>query len=197
MASRTSVATARSLVEAVRVHFGVGQARLAAYLGVSRSLVSMEDLNLRNLPTVAMLRLLPLGRALPPPWADGPADPPPAPAPPLAPPPPLPGPPAPAPLHRRLRACEAALFRAARALKVAERPALQARRLLVALPAMAATLPATDVRAQRQIPFLEADARDRFGPAPTAARGLRAARAEALRTEAAWLRAWLAASGES
>lgn len=78
-----------------------------------------------------------------------------------------------------------------RLLAAAERPSAQARRLLAVLPAFAAALPATDARAQRQLPYLEAEARDRLGPGPAAARALLLARAGALRTEAAWLRVWL------
>ena len=193
MTSRASITPAGSVVAAVRACFGIGQVPLAAYLGVSRSLLSMADGNRRELPTAALLRLEPLARALPAPWSDGPPDPPPLPEPSLLPAPRLPDPPAPAALRERLAAAEDALRRATRALAAAERPAAQARRLLAVLPALAAALPAADARAHRQLPYLEAEARDRLGPGPAAVRALLLARGVALRTEVAWLRAWLEA----
>ena len=189
-----SAATARSLLAAVRAHFGLRQATLAAYLGISPSLVAMADVNCRELPTAALQRLAPLGQALPPPWSNG-LPTPSAPAPPVlpAPLPALSDPPAPTPLRHRLLGCESALLRATHALALAEHRAAQARRLLAVLPALAATLPATDARARRQLPYMEANARDHLAPGPTAVRALLTIRIVALSHEVAWLRAWLPA----
>ncbi|MBC7449112.1 MAG: hypothetical protein H7330_13755 [Hymenobacteraceae bacterium] len=188
-----SAATARSDMAAIGAHFGISQTTLAAYLGISQPLIALAGSKQRQLPTVALLRLLPLYQALPPPWGIGAAD--------TATPEPLtaavkalPHLPDPAdfgPLQRRLLACEAALLGATRALARAEHPAAQARRLLAVLPALAATLPPDDARAQRQLPFMEANARDHLGPGPVAKRALLTIRVAALRHEIAWLRAWL------
>ncbi len=187
---RTS-ATAPSLLAAIRAHFGIGQASLAAYLGVSRALVSLVDINRRELPTAALLRLEPLGRALPPPWSDGAPDPPAPPDPPLPPAPALPNAPDPTALRARLTTAEHELARTRRTLAAAERPAAQGRRLLAILPALAAALPPADARARRQLPYLEAEARDRLGGGATATRALLGARLGALRLEIAWLGEWL------
>ncbi len=191
MPARPSLATAGSLLTAVSYHFGIGQTTLAAYLGVGRSQLSMAATNRRELPTAALLRLEPLGRALPPPWSDGPAEPPARPDPPLPPAPPLLHAPDPAALRARLAVADAERRRLGRALAAAERPAAQARRLLAVLPALAAALPAADARAQRQLPYLEAEARAHLTGTPAAARALLTARAGALRLEMAWLREWL------
>lgn len=155
--------------------------------------MAMADTNRRELPTSALLRLVPLAVALPPPWSNAPPDPAPTvmPAPAL---PPLPDVPAAAALQHRLRICEGELLRTSRALARAAHPVAQARRLLAVLPAMAATLPPDATRAHRQLPFLEANARDYLRPEPTAARALLTIRVAALHHEIGWLRDWLPAA---
>ncbi len=64
----------------VRAHFGIKQWELASFLNISRTLLGMVELNKRELPTRALLRLLPLAQHLPATAAAGsPAEPPPAP----------------------------------------------------------------------------------------------------------------------
>ena len=70
-----------NLLQAVRMHYGLRFGPLAAYLGVSASLLGMAALGHRELPTAALLRLQPLATALPPPWSQGTPDPDPAPDP--------------------------------------------------------------------------------------------------------------------
>lgn len=190
-----TVNTAGSLTAAVRAHYGISQTGLALYLSVSRSLLSLADINRRQLPTEALNRLIPLVEAMPPPWGQGRAEPPPAPLPAAAPAPPLADLPAPEVLRRRQTICELELYSATRALTLIEHTTAQARRLLAILPALAATLPPVDTsagaRAHRQLSLLEAEARDRLGPGPAATRALLLARQAALNQEIAWLRAWL------
>ena len=70
----------QSLTAQVRAHFGIKQWELAAFLNISRPLLGMVELRQRQLPTQALLRLLPLVQHLPTtPVAGTPAEPSPAP----------------------------------------------------------------------------------------------------------------------
>lgn len=179
------------LLQAIRARYGVRFGPLAALLGVSASLLGQAATNRRELPTDALLRLVPLAQALPPPWSDGVPDPPPAPEPVPALAPPLPDLPDPAALQRRLLDCEHLLRRLDREIAPLLRRQTQARHLLAVLPAFAAALPPTDARAARWLPLVEAEARAQLNPGASAALALRRARQLALRTEAAQLAAWM------
>ncbi len=181
----------QSWLAAVGAYFGIRQATLAAYLGISQPMVSLADRNHRQLSAQALLRLLPLVQLVPVPHGNGPVEPLADLPPPPAALPPLLETPAPGLLRDRLTACELALWRATRALERAERPAAQARRLLAVLPAMVATLPPNDARAHRQLPLLEAEAHYQLGLTLAAARALLTIRVAALRHEIAWLTEWL------
>lgn len=63
-----SSAVMASLLQAVREHFGLPLAPLAACLGVSEPLLKQATTGRRDLPTAAYLRLQPLAVALPAPW---------------------------------------------------------------------------------------------------------------------------------
>lgn len=185
-----------NLLQAVRSHFGLRLGQLAGLLDVSPSLLGMAATGRRELPTTAYLRLRPLAVALPPPWSTGAAHPAPAPAllPALA--GPLAYPPEAATLQARLHTCRHLARRLARRLARELAPQqqrqAQATRLLAVLPALAAAHPpATDARAARWLPRLEAQARERLGPGPSAALALAQARRQGLLAEAAQLAAWL------
>lgn len=181
-----------NLLQAIRAHFGVGFGPLAGYLGVSESLLGLAATGRRELPTAALLRLQPLAVALPPPWSSGPAHlaPAPEPGPALA--GPLAYPPTAAALHARLHTCRHLAQRLARELAPQQLRQAQATQLLAVLPALAAAHPpATDARAARWLPMLEAQARERLGPGPGAALALAQARRQGLLAEAAQLAAWL------
>lgn len=187
-----TTATNSNLLQAVRAHFGIAFGPMAGYLGVSESLLGLAATNRRELPTAALLRLQPLAVALPPPWSQGTPDPTPAPDPVPALAGPLPHSPAPAALRARLAACRHLALRLARQLVPLRTRQAQARHLLAVLPALAdAQPPATDARAARWLPTFEAQARERLGPAASAALALARARRLALLAEAAQLAAWL------
>ena len=186
---------APNLVQAVRAHFGLGRAPLAGWLGVSEALLKQAATNRRDLPTAAYLRLRPLAEALPPTWAQPVALLPAVPAPgPLA--GPLPHPTAPAALRARLATCRHLALGLARKLAPLATRQAQARHLLAVLPTLAAGPPAADAEAQRWLSVFEAQARERLGPAASAALALAQARRQALLVEAAQLAAWLGAAGE-
>ena len=183
-----------NLLQAVRSHFGLSLAQLAGLLGVSPSLLGMAATGRRELPTAALLRLQPLAVALPPPWSRGPAHPAPAPEPGPALAGPLAYPPNAAALRDRLHTCRHLAQRLARELAPQQLRQAQATQLLAVLPALAAAYPpATDARAARWLPLLEAQARERLGPGPSAALALAQARRQGLLAEAAQLAAWLGA----
>ena len=122
-----------STLRVVRTHFGLSQADLADYLGISRSLLTHVEADRRPLPLVATWRLLPLLGLLPPPHGSAPA---------------TPAPPDPAEataqsldaLQWRLRVCRHEAGNLAFALE-RELPRLQAARHRRALPAQLAVLP--------------------------------------------------------
>lgn len=181
-----------NLLQAVRAHFGLAFGPLAGYLGVSESLLGLAATNRRELPTAALLRLQPLATALPPPWSQGRPEPDPAPDPIPALAGPLPHPPALAALRARRAAGHHLALGLARQLAPLLARQAQARHLLAVLPALAAAQPpATDARAARWLPVFEAQARERLGPAASAALALAQARRLALLAEAAQLTAWL------
>lgn len=185
-----------NLVQLVRAHYGLGLAQLAPLLGMSVSLLGQAATNRRELPTAAMLLLLPLAQALPPPWNNGPVDPAPAPPPAIPPAPPLPGAVDLGTLQHRLADAASELTRVGRALDRAQLAATQARRLLAVLPAFEAALPPADspvgVRARAQLPLVEADAQHALRPRALAAIVLLLARQASLTQEVAWLREWIA-----
>ena len=187
---------ASNLLQAVRAHYGLALAPLAACLGVSGSLLGLAATNRRELPTAAYLRLRPLAEALPPPWSSGP---PPAallPDPALArwSAPPLPAP-APEALRRRLAAQRHRLWAQQRALAPLRLRRTQAEALQAVLPALAAALPPAEARAARWLPLLHAQVAERLGPAASAALALAEAHRLALRTEVAQLALWLGEDG--
>ncbi|MBC7446709.1 MAG: hypothetical protein H7330_01465 [Hymenobacteraceae bacterium] len=61
-----------TLAAAVRVHFGLSQAELGRYLGVSAGQVAHAEAGRRRLPALLTLRLTRLARLLPPPEGTGP-----------------------------------------------------------------------------------------------------------------------------
>ena len=65
----------RSLAAAVRAHFGLTQAELAAFLGVSRALVARAEAGTKTLGSGPDQRLQVLARQLPPPDGHGPPPP--------------------------------------------------------------------------------------------------------------------------
>ena len=190
----TPPAAAPNLLQAVRAHFGLAFGPLAGWLGLSEATLAQAATNRRELPTAALLRLLPLAAALPPPW--NPTAPP-EPAPPAPPPaaallPALDTPPAPEALRARLATCRHLLLMGSRALAPLLRRQAQARRLHAVLPALAAAYPpATDAGAARWLPRFAALVAERRGPAAGAALALALARQQAQRLEAAQLAAWL------
>ncbi|MFD2784362.1 helix-turn-helix domain-containing protein [Hymenobacter rubripertinctus] len=103
----SNAVASNSLAASIRTHFGLTQAELSQYLGISSSQVAHLEAGRRRATPLANLRLTRLAQALPPPDGQGrPAPLPPAtealPAP-VLPLPPLPGPLAPALLARRQR----------------------------------------------------------------------------------------------
>ena len=181
-----------NLLQAVRMHYGLRFGPLAAYLGVSASLLGMAALGHRELPTAALLRLQPLATALPPPRRQGTPDPDPAPDPLPVLAGPLPHLPAAAALRARRAACRHLALGLARQLVPLLARQAQARHLLAVLPALAAARPpATDALAARWLPVFETQAGERLGPAASAALALAQARRLALLAETAQLAAWL------
>jgi len=183
-----------NLLQAVRAHYGLAFGPLAGYLGVSESLLGLAATNRRELPTAALLRLLPLAEALPLPWGQGAAEP--AAAPdtlPVLAPAPL-HPPDPAALRQRLAECRHLTARLARALAPLVRRQAQARHLLALLPTLAAAAEATlppDAQAARWLSLFADQARERLAPGPSARLALLHARRRGLLLEAAQLAAWL------
>ena len=197
----SSAASSPTLLQAVCRYYGLALAPLGACLGVPEALMKQAASGRRDLPTAAYLRLRPLADARPPPWNPAPVTAPPdAPAPPAdpeaAPPPlagPLPHPPDAAALRARRATCRHLALRLARELAPLAARQAQARHLLAVLPALAAAwLPAPTEPAARWLPLFAAQARQRLGPAATAALALRQLRRAALLAEAAQLAAWLA-----
>ena len=176
MARRAALST--SLVARVRAWFGLAQADLALYLGISPSLVRSLETNRRALTPAVRTALLPLLLQLPPPEtlavpALG------APLPPDTPTPDA------ADLDLRRREC---LHRAARLLAQAEALAAQAHvasRWAAALPALSppqtpAASAADDTPAAQALAAALAQAADPLDPARA-------------RDHVRWLRGWLAA----
>ncbi|MBC7448839.1 MAG: helix-turn-helix transcriptional regulator, partial [Hymenobacteraceae bacterium] len=64
--------SSNTLAAAVRVHFGLSQAELGRYLGVTRGQVAHVEAGRRRLPALLTLRLTRLARLLPPPEGTGP-----------------------------------------------------------------------------------------------------------------------------
>jgi len=176
----------------VRRYFGLQQAELADYLGVSPELVKHLEAGRRSLSAVVLARLLPLARLVPAtplaPEAEAEA----APAPP-------PGQPAAGPLAARLDYCQHHARRLRGALRPLLARATYAQRWQQALPTLLAEAPAADPtapdpegRARRAREWLQSQ--------PTALSADELARyhllrlqAEALEAEAAALAALLAA----
>lgn len=122
-----------SILRVVRTHFGLSQADLADFLGMSRSMLTHVEADRRPLPLVATWRLLPLLSIMPPPHGTGPAG-------------PLPPNPAEATaatldaLQWRLTVCRHEADNLAYELKQ-QLPKVQAARHRRALPALLAVLP--------------------------------------------------------
>lgn len=186
-----SLESASTLLQAVRLHYGLTIRQLAGVLGASEAQLWQAGTGRRDLFVAALLRLRPLAEALPPPWGSGP----PAAAAEAATPflalPALPHEPAPTPLRRRLHTCRHLLLALDQKLAPARHRQDQARHMLAVLPALASALPPTDEQAARQLPLLEAQARERLNPAATAALALLLVRQQSLQVEAAQLGAWL------
>jgi transcriptional regulator with XRE-family HTH domain len=142
-----------SLAAAVRAHFGLSQAELAAFVGISRPQLALVEAGRKNLGPGPDQRLQVLARQLPPPDGLGP------PAPAFgetgdgAPAQPTPDPaPALAPLRRRLARCRWLRTRLAHELSARQQPgqARHQRRLWAVQtlgPALAQPLPVPDWRA--------------------------------------------------
>ena len=129
-----------NLMARVRAWFGLDQATLALYLGVSLQLIRSVETGRRRLTPEILLALRPLLPHLPPAEAAGPVPPP-------APPPALPAPDA-AELDFRRRVCQQQAAKLGRELAAIEARATVAARWAQALPALlqaaAETVPAPD-----------------------------------------------------
>ncbi|GAA4026763.1 hypothetical protein GCM10022409_08390 [Hymenobacter glaciei] len=170
------VATATSLIARVRAWFGLAQAELALYLGISPPLVRDLETNRRTLTSAVSAALLPLLLQLPPPEVPA------APATGAALPPNTPAPDA-ADLDFRRREC---LHRAGRLSAQADALAARAHvaaRWAAARPALSPPsedAPAPDTPAAQALAVALAQAADPTDPARA-------------RDHARWLRGWLAA----
>jgi transcriptional regulator with XRE-family HTH domain len=180
-----------STAATVRAYFGLSQAELAQFLGITRALVGHVETGRRELSRAHSKQLDLLADLLPPPEGEGPAEP--------AAVPPETEPLDALPLRRRQRRC---LWKARKLrweLEKLEGQAHRARRWQQLLPRLQALLPADPAatKAPRTRPWLDyhaAEAAAELDPSSTTARVLLALRIEHLESEAARLGQLLAAN---
>jgi transcriptional regulator with XRE-family HTH domain len=173
----------------MRTYFGLTQADLAEYGGISRGLVAHAEAGRGDYGSSSWLRLMPLAALVPPPVGAGPEE--------------------EAPeietgldadlLRQHLRKCEHEAVLLRRTLVQREQPRLYARRWLRALPLLLAELPAesaTDNKYQRRtrrwLSYHTAKMEDVLDALPSTELRLQKLRLRQLEAEAAELRQWLA-----